>query len=310
MGGLRSQRPRVASIRRLSGPVAAVDIGTNSTKLLIVDESGAEIIRTVRVTGLGRGVDGAGRLAADAIDRTVAVLADYGSALRRHSVDSVRAVATSASRDAANRDEFFDAAEQALGVRPEVIAGTEEAMLSFAGAASVAADPTHAVVVDIGGGSTEFVSDHAAVSVDIGSIRLTERCLPDHPATTSQLAQGRTEAARIIATRDLPHRGSAIGVAGTWTSLSAMHHELTAYDSRAVHRSQLTLDDVRLLVARLARLSLEEKLAIPSLDPGRAPVILGGTIVAEAALQALALDQITISERDLLDGVCSGLLTG
>lgn len=290
------------------GAVAAIDIGTNSTKLLIVDRARAELIRDIRITALGRGVDGSGRLAPDAIERTVTVLQDFGRLLHAHGVERARAVATSASRDASNREEFFDGAEAALGFRPEVIAGTEEAMLSFSGASSVAADPAHAVVIDIGGGSTEFVSDHAAVSVDVGSVRLTERCLPDHPARAEDLAGARAEAARIIGTRDLPHRGAAIGVAGTWTSLSAIHLDLDRYRSDQVHRSTLTLDDVRLLVARLASMSLEEKRSIPSLDPGRAPVILGGAMVAEASLQALALDQVTVSEHDLLDGVCRQLL--
>lgn len=292
-----------------TGAVAAIDIGTNSTKLLIIDADQAEVIRDVRVTALGRGVDGSGRLADDAIERTVAVLADFRTLLETHGVTRARAVATSASRDASNREVFFDAAEAALSVRPEVIAGTEEAMLSFAGAASVARDPAHTVVIDIGGGSTEFVSDHAAVSVDIGSVRLTERCLPDHPPSASQLADARAEAARIIGTRDLPHRSEAIGVAGTWTSLAAIHLGLDRYRSDAVHRSVLSLDDVRLQVAQLARMTLDEKQAIPSLDPGRAPVILGGALVAEASLQALALDQATISEQDLLDGVCRQLLS-
>lgn len=287
--------------------VAAIDIGTNSTRLLIADRSEAGLVdveRTTMVTSLGRGVDESGHLAADAISRTVSALAGYESAIRAASAASARAVTTSAGRDASNREDLFDAAFQVLGFRPEVISGEDEAALSFAGATHGAADPARTVVIDTGGGSTEFVADDGGVSIDIGSVRLTERCLPHHPVAAVELNAARAEAARVVGSRDLPFRPTAIGVAGTWTSLAAMHQGLEAYDADQVEGTDMTLDDVRRLVNWLSGMTLEQKEAIPSLDPKRAPVIVGGAVVAEASLQALALDRIRISEHDLLDGIC------
>ena len=287
--------------------VAAVDIGTNTTRLLIAEFEGGQIRdiqRIATVTALGRGVDQTGRLAEDAIARTLPVLARYGEVVAAADVANCRAVATSASRDAENREGFFNAAEAVLGFRPELISGTDEASLSFAGATADVERPAETVVIDCGGGSTEFVASDAGVSVDIGSVRLSERCLPDHPTTSAQLDAARTEAARVIAARDLPDRSTALGVAGTWTSLAAINLDLGTYDADVVEETVLMLDDVRRIVNWLAGLTLEEKQAIPSLDPKRALVILGGAIVAEASLLALALDRVKVTEHDILDGIC------
>ena len=286
--------------------VAAVDIGTNSTRVLIaekIDGAIRDMERIGIVTALGRGVDESGSLAPDAVDRTVDALERYGRLIRDHGVIAARAVATSASRDAANRDDFFDAAQRALGFRPEVISGSEEARLSYLGATAGVPGPG-GLVIDIGGGSTEFVVDSGGVSIDIGSVRLTERCLANHPASPVELNSARAEAARMIATRNLPADTWAIGVAGTWTSLAAMHLELDVYDSSSVEGAVMMLDDVRHLVNWLASLTLAEKQSIPSLDANRSPVILGGAVVAEASLQALAIDRVTVSEHDILDGIC------
>lgn len=291
--------------------VAAIDIGTNSTRLLVVEQVDGELIELERrqtVTALGRGVDGAGYLAADAIGRTVDALATYATVITYLGASRARATATSACRDAANVDSFFDPAEAVLGFRPEVISGHEEAARSYRGATSRLSGVTDAVVIDTGGGSTEFVNRDGGVSVDIGSIRLTERCLPGHPAAPTQLAAARAEAARMISRHALPTGASTIGVAGTWTSLSAMHQQLDGYDRDRVHDSTLTSGDVTHLVDWLATLTLADKEAIPSLDTKRAPVILGGAIVAEASLDALGHDEIRISEYDILDGVALGLL--
>ena len=287
--------------------VAAVDIGTNTTRLLIAEFEGGQIRdieRIATVTALGRSVDQTGRLAEDAIARTLPVLAKYGEVIVAAGVVNCRAVATSASRDAANRQEFFDLAQNELSFRPELISGTEEASLSFAGATANVERPAETVVIDCGGGSTEFVTSHGGVSVDIGSVRLTERCLPNHPASLVELDAARTEAARVIAIRDLPDRSTALGVAGTWTSLAAINLDLGTYDAVAIEGTVILLDHVRRLVNWLAGLTLDGKQAIPSLDPKRAPVILGGAIVAEASLQALALDRVTVTEHDILDGIC------
>lgn len=292
---------------------AAVDIGTNTVRLLIVDDEGAEQVRLTRVTGLGKGTDASGRLAPDAIARTVGVLARYGDAMRSAGVRAARAVATSATRDAENRDEFLDAAEQALGIRPETITGIEEARLAFAGATAGMSGPGPFLVVDVGGGSTEFVWERDgtvdAVSVDIGSVRLTDRLLPERPASFDAVerAMRHVEALIVAGVGEVPAFGTVIGVAGTWTSLAAISLGLPAYDRDAVHRSRLARIDVDRLVERLASMTVEETAAIPSLDPARAPVILAGAVVAREAMRFLGATEVLVSEHDLLDGVIAGL---
>ncbi len=285
---------------------AAVDIGTNSMRLLIVDDAGVEVTRIQRVTGLGRGVDAAGRFDPDAVRRTIEVLEEFGQAMK--SVTAKRAVATSASRDASDREGFLDLAEQALGIRPEVIPGTEEAALSYAGA--TAGMLGESVVVDIGGGSTEFVwregDELKASSFDVGSVRLTERHLQFRPApfdAVEAAALSCQDAFEPVAT--LGGRFEAIGVAGTWTSLAAI--VLESADRSAVHGFRLDRTGVDRLVGRLASLTVADTAALAGLDPARAPVILAGAIVAREAMRALGVDQVAVSERDLLDGVVAGL---
>lgn len=291
---------------------AAVDIGTNSMRLLVVDD-GVEVERHARVTGLGRGTDASGRLSEEAIARTVAVLAEYGEALRRHGVQHARAVATSASRDAANREEFFDRAEEVLGVRPELIAGTEEAGFAFVGATGGVDAPGPYLVVDIGGGSTEFVFDDdgtvVATSVDIGSVRLTDRmALEERPVDFDRLERASELVESLISSVRLPDRiETCIGVAGTWTSLSAIALGLEAYDRARVHQSAIGRNTLDRLVLRLAASTVEETARIPALDPDRAPVILGGAVVAREVMRFLGLDEVTVSEHDLLDGVVAAL---
>ena len=290
-----------------------MDLGTNSTRLLIADVTGAGLVdveRIEHVTALGRGIDSSGRFSPVAIERTTRVLQSYGRLIREAGVEAARAVATSAARDAANRDEFVEAARRALGFRPDIIGGEEEARLVFAGATAGTHDPGTIVVVDIGGGSTEVVTETGGISTDIGSIRLTERSLPDHPASARALAAARREAARVMAAADLPRRSKAMGAAGTWTSLAAMRLELESYDTLEVEGTTLHLEDLVRTVAWLGSLSLEEKEAIPSLNPKRAPVILGGAVVAETSLRLLGLDRITVTGHDILDGVCLSVIGG
>lgn len=298
--------------------VAAVDIGTNSTRLLVAE--GAPdglrwLERRVVVTGLGKGVDATGRLDGEAIGRTVGVLAAYGTALRNAGAERVLAVATSATRDAANRDEFLDAAEGVLGVRPEVISGDDEARLSFRGATAGLPGPAPYLVIDPGGGSTEFVLGESApefvASIDIGSVRITERALPGRPASTADLLAAASSVEAMFREVDLPGTpGTVVGVGGTYTSLAAIALDLPRYDRLQVHRSVLSLDDLTSLAGRLAGLTVEETAAIPSLDPARAPVILGGAIVAEAALRRSGRREVTVSEADILDGIALHLLDG
>lgn len=286
---------------------AAVDIGTNSMRLLIVDEDGREMGRWEEVTGLGRGVDRSGRLAEDAVDRTIEVLTRYGSLMRDLDVGRARAVATSASRDAANREEFFSRAESALGVRPQLIPGVEEARLAYAGATADGPGSGPYLVIDIGGGSTELVGAASATSIDIGSVRLTERLLVDRPASGDQMAEAVCHVDELLATVEVEPFATAIGVAGTWTSLAAIALSLPSFDQRAVHRSRLARESLSTLVDRLAALTVEETAAIPALDPKRAPVILAGAVVASRVAERLGTGEIVVSCHDLLDGVAAAL---
>lgn len=297
--------------------VAAVDIGTNTTRLLIAEVAGDQVIRLDRratVTRLGQGVDAGRTLLPGAIRRTVTVLSGYAEAMREAGCDRVRAVATSATRDAANRNEFLDAAVAALGVRPEMITGEEEAQLSFSGTTAGAAGSPPYLVIDLGGGSTEFVlgteSPRYLVSVDIGSVRLTEQALPEHPASLAEVAGARRRVDDVLAAGvALPETpGTALGVGGTFTSLAAMHLELETYDADRVHGTRLDIDDLVGLVERLARLTIAETEAIPALDPARAPVLLGGAVVAEQAVRHSGAVAIVVSEHDILDGIVRSLV--
>jgi exopolyphosphatase / guanosine-5'-triphosphate,3'-diphosphate pyrophosphatase len=270
-------------------------------RLLLVDEDGTELVRLSRITGLGRGVDSTGLLSADAIDRTIAVFEEFaglcGDARRR-------AVATSATRDAANRDDFLDRAELALGVRPEMISGIQEAELAYLGATAGRDD--ECVVSDIGGGSTEFVYrsvDLHAVSIDIGSVRLTDRLLPDRPAAYESVAIAGEHVEGLFSKVVVPGGLAVVGVAGTWTSLAA----IAAGRGGSVHGMALDRLTADRLVVRLAGLSLAETEQLPGLDPARAPVILGGAVIAREVIRRLAADEVTVSERDLLDGIVAGL---
>ena len=287
--------------------VAAVDIGTNSMRLLMVHLVGdgpVEIGRYERVTGLGRGVDATGELNQEAVDRTLLALSEFGARMRDAGVERKRAVATSASRDARNRERFFDQAELALGIRPEMISGDEEAGLAFAGAtAGIDRSGPH-LVIDIGGGSTEFVTIEGGRSFDIGSVRLTDRLLKDRPSPPDQIGAARAMVAEMFLPVT-PFVGAVIGVAGTWTSLARIKHGQG--NGAGPDPSELSPEDIRGLVERLGSLSVEQTAALPGLDPARAPVILAGAIVAEGAAAAVAADKVTVSEHDLLDGVVAAL---
>jgi exopolyphosphatase / guanosine-5'-triphosphate,3'-diphosphate pyrophosphatase len=283
---------------------AAIDIGSNSIRLLIVDDAGVDIVRRQRVTGLGRGVDSSRLLSAGAVEETLAVLEDYRRRCDAHGVMELRAVATSATRDAHNRDDFIDRAATVLGVRPDVITGSEEAELAFTGA--TAGRMGECVVVDIGGGSTEFVYRNDAIgaaTIDIGSVRLTDRLLPNRPASYEELETAAQHVAGLFEDVDAPGGRVVVGVAGTWTSLAG----ILAADAAAVHDSVIDRLAADRLVVRLAALSVDETAQLPGLDPARAPVILGGAVIAREAMRRLQTGEVRVSERDLLDGVVAGL---
>lgn len=286
---------------------AAVDIGTNSVRLLLVSAEG-EVGRWQTVTGLGRGLREHGRLTEDSMARTLDALRRYGKLISAHEATCKRAVATSAVRDAPNREVFLERAEEALGVRPENISGEEEAGLSFAGAVSDLPDRKAFMVVDIGGGSTEFVwlgpgGVVEGVSLDIGSVRMTESVLPDRPPSRPQIHRAFSQTAQVLGTVSLPFRPKVAGVAGTWTSLAAMALRLESYDPDRVHHSTITAAQLAIVLAELAKMNVEETTAIPSLEPARAPMILAGAVIAHEALRRLAAPEVLISESDLLDGI-------
>lgn len=305
--------------------VAAVDIGTNSVRLLVADYLPPDLFegqrlrwldRRVTVTRLGQDVDSSGRLSDVAVGRTIAVLAGFGEAIRAWSVDRVAAVATSAARDAANREEFLDRAELALGHRPQVISGRTEAHLSFCGATQTIEGPGPYLVIDPGGGSTEFVmgdgSPTYAVSVDIGSVRLTERHLPARPASSQQLAAARGAVDELlhlnVSLLDAP--GTVVGVGGTVTSLGAISSQLDTYDPAVVHGVVLDNHTVSGLVARLAIMTLDETAAIPAIDPARAGVLLAGAVVVERSMARVGTIELVVSETDILDGLALRLGRG
>jgi exopolyphosphatase/guanosine-5'-triphosphate,3'-diphosphate pyrophosphatase len=295
--------------------VAAVDIGTNSVRLLITDGHGAQLERLMQITRLGQGVDQSGSLHPDAIARTIAVLSEYGASMKKHAVGRVRAVATSAARDAENSAAFFDAVERALGLRPELLAGDEEAALSFQGA-TAGLDPELGpfLVVDIGGGSTELVLGSAApealISVDMGCVRMTERHLKSDPPTTEQIDACFADVRRLLVevrqAIDVRRARRMIGLAGTITSLAALQKGLRRYDPEQTHHALLTRDQVRALFARLSSTTIAGRRSMLA-EPKRAEVIVGGAAVLLTLLQELDFEELMVSEADILDGLAASL---
>lgn len=306
--------------------LAGIDCGTNSIRLLIADVEGqrlGDVHREMRIVRLGQGVDATGEFAPEAIARTRAALADYAGLLRLHDVERVRMVATSATRDAANRDVFFAMTADVLGeVIPgsvaEVITGDEEAALSFRGAVGEldgAGAPF--VVVDLGGGSTEIVLGNAAdeilagYSADIGCVRLTERCLHSDPPSSEEVAAARDVVRERldVAWRKVPVAGARtwVGLAGTMTTLSALAQGLTRYDAAAIHLSRVPLDDLVAVCDRLIRMTRAERAALGPMHEGRVDVIGGGAIVVQELAWELrsraAISELIVSEHDILDGI-------
>ncbi len=310
--------------------IAAVDCGTNSIRLLVsevVDGQLRDVHREMQIVRLGQGVDATGRLAPEAIERTRVALHAYVDRMIETGVDAVRMVATSATRDAANREDFFGMARAELsravpGAEAEVITGDEEARLSFSGAVGeFDATVGPFVVVDLGGGSTELVLGdssgvQAAFSADIGCVRITERCLRSDPPTADEVAAGREFAAeRLTAAFDRVPVDSAktwVGVAGTMTTLSAVAQGLDVYDPARVHLSRLTSADIHAVCDRLVTMNHEQRAAIGSIHPGRVDVIGGGalitTVLAEELAERAGIDTLVISEHDILDGIAMSVL--
>ena len=305
--------------------VAAIDCGTNSIRLLIadrVDHRLRDVHREMRIVRLGEGVDATGRFAAEALARTEAALVDYAVLLREHGVRKLRMVATSATRDAENRDEFFAMTAGVLGdVVPgaiaEVITGSQEAELSFNGAVGeldTAAAPF--VVVDLGGGSTEVVLGdargvQASYSADIGCVRMTERCLHSDPPTAAEVAEARdvvrdrlSEALRVV---PVEQAKTWVGVAGTFTTIAALARGMDTYDPEAIHLSRIGFGGMLAVCDQLIGMTRAQRAALGPMHAGRVDVIGGGAIVVQELAAAMSeragIDELVVSEHDILDGI-------
>jgi exopolyphosphatase/guanosine-5'-triphosphate,3'-diphosphate pyrophosphatase len=306
--------------------VAAVDCGTNSIRLLVADADPAtgelrDIDRRMIIVRLGQGVDRTGRLAPEALERTFAACREYAAAIREHGATAVRFAATSATRDAENRDDFMRGVREILGVEPEVISGDAEARFSFTGAtrelsgAAGAAEAPY-LVVDIGGGSTEFVvgtgTVEAARSVDIGCVRLTERHLTDDgrlidPPTPDRVEAIRTDvrAALDVAERTVPLRSARtlVGLAGSVTTIAALALGLDRYDSGAVHHSRVSRADADRIATELLTSTHAARAARTAIHPGRVDVIGSGALILSEIMNRVDADEVLVSEHDILDGI-------
>ncbi|MFI5795143.1 exopolyphosphatase [Streptomyces sp. NPDC051677] len=305
--------------------VAAVDCGTNSIRLLVADADPVtgelvELDRRMTIVRLGQGVDRTGRLAPEALERTFAACREYAAAIKELGAQRVRFVATSASRDAENRDEFVRGVLDILGVEPEVVTGDQEAEFSFTGATKELAGRDDLakpyLVVDIGGGSTEFVvgEEHvqAARSVDVGCVRMTERHLVvdgevADPPTFEQVAAMRAdiEAALDLAEETVPLRAAhtLVGLAGSVTTVSAIAQNLPEYDSTAIHHSRVSREKVREITEWLLRSTHAERAAVGAMHPGRVDVIAAGALVLLSIMERIGAEEVVVSEHDILDGI-------
>jgi exopolyphosphatase/guanosine-5'-triphosphate,3'-diphosphate pyrophosphatase len=307
--------------------VAAIDCGTNSLRMLVADVDRAagtlvDVERQMEIVRLGQDIDRTGRIAPEALQRTLAVTADYAVRCRQLGVQAMRFVATSASRDASNRDEFVDGVRALLGVEPEVVPGAKEAQLAFGGATFELAgeDGGPFLVVDIGGGSTELVrggsSVQAALSVDIGCVRLTERHLHSDPPTAEEIAAARADVEagldRIAEVVALQGIRTVVGVAGSVTNVTATALELDEYDPARIHRAQLPVDVARRACDELLAMTREQRAALPFMHPGRVDVIGAGALIWRMVIDRLVaesgIEAVVTSERDILDGIALSLV--
>lgn len=300
--------------------VAAVDCGTNTIKLLIADldpDTGEEVehVREARMVRLGQDVDRTGRLADAALERVFAAVEEYARLIEAHGAHTLRFCATSASRDASNADVFVAGIQERLGVAPEVISGTEEARLSYAGATRGLGNvPAPVLVVDIGGGSTELVMGsaggelHAAHSLDLGSVRMTERHLHGDPPSRPELDAATAEVDAALDT--LPAYGveltaarTVVAVSGTGLTVAAAVLDLPGLDREAVDRAVVATAEVHPTVRRLVGMTVEQRRALPYMHPGRADVIGGGALILSRVLARTCVDELHVSVSDILDGI-------
>lgn len=309
--------------------VAGIDCGTNSVRLLVAapvaGDSGAptrlvDLDRRMQIVRLGQGVDRTGRLDPAALERTFAALRGYADVMDGLGVTATRMVATSASRDASNAADFVAGVRDILGIEPQVISGHEEAALSYRGATAGVGDdlaPSPRLVVDIGGGSTEVVlgagaSVVASRSVDVGCVRMTERHLASDPPSPDEVARtvSDIDAALALAGQTVPfaQARSLVGLAGSVTTVAAIHLGLVEYDPAAIHGHVVPADDVRTISDDLLRMTRDERAAIGVMHPGRVDVIAAGALVLRRVLDVTGLPEVVVSEHDILDGIAWSLL--
>lgn len=301
--------------------VAAIDCGTNSTRLLIVNDDGRTLERSMQITRLGEGVDATGKLAPEAIDRCLAVLGEYRQSMDKFSVTRGRLAATSAARDASNGPEFLRAAGEVTGVDPEILAGTEEGRLSMAGALSDLDDEDGPfLILDIGGGSTELVAgtgpddpDLAVVSLQVGCVRITERFLHSDPPTPTELDDAEAMVGELLeqAVVDHPRFLAArrlVGLAGTVTTLASLDLALDTYDRDRIHHAMLTVGAVHDWYRALASEVTAARLDRAGMVSGREDVIVGGALILATVMARFGFDECLVSEADILDGMAAGLL--
>jgi exopolyphosphatase/guanosine-5'-triphosphate,3'-diphosphate pyrophosphatase len=302
----------------VSAPVAAIDCGTNSTRLLVSDGRAKPLERLMRITRLGEAVDATGRLSVAAIQRTSDTLREYRDVMDGFGVARVRMTATSAARDAVNRDEFFQSARQAIGVEPELLTGDEEGRLSFLGATREL-DPANGpfLVVDIGGGSTELVlgadRPNGVHSLDVGCVRVTEKFLHRDPPAPDELSDALSEVRDLLedVIRQQPEVAEArlmVGLAGTITTVAAVEIGLPVYDRQRIHHFDLTRNAVEDVFRTLATERRADRIHNPGLEEARADVIVGGCVVLAAVMRFFGFDHCLVSEADLLDGIAIELL--
>ncbi|MFD1825885.1 exopolyphosphatase [Mumia zhuanghuii] len=301
--------------------VAAIDCGTNSIRLLVTDldaDTGTadDQVRQMEIVRLGYGVDRTGRLDVRALERTFAACEDYARVIAELGAERVRFVATSATRDADNADVFADGVRERLGVGPDVVTGSEEAALSFAGAARDLPGVAQPVlVVDLGGGSTELILGEDGVagaeqSLDIGSVRMTERHLRSDPPTAAEIVECAADVDAVLdaSTVDVAQARTVVGVAGTITTVAAHVLGLEEYDSTRIHHAQLPVADVLASCDAILAASVEERRSWSFMHPGRADVIGGGAVILSRLLARTTPDALVVSEHDILDGIAWSLV--
>ncbi len=301
--------------------VAAIDAGTNSTRLLVAEERTGgfrALERRMIVTRLGEGIDQGRALSPQGLERTFAVIADYAAVCGEYGVNRLRVTGTSAVRDAVNRDEFFTGVEALTGTAPRLLTGDEEARTTFRGVVADLPGGDPVLVVDIGGGSTELVygtrEPTELVSLDIGCVRLHEKHLRSEPPTAEELEALRREVVSATASfkrsATIDRGAKLVGVAGTVTQLGALQAGLETYDPEVTHHMVLTHGDVRRLARRLGTLPYEKRRRVKGLEPGRADVIVAGAEILVSVMEAFDFAEVLVSEKDILDGLVLELLAG